>query len=950
MLVFWQFPPYIWPLVGAGVLALALASIAWQRRPAPGALPLALLLLATAEWSWCYALEMTSRDRSFAFFCARMGYLGIVTVPGAWLALTLQYTGRENWLAHRRWLLLTVEPALTWLAAWTNNLHGLLWSRFEMVTQGPYALVSVTHGAWWWAHFAYSYLLLLLGAALLVRELFQVQPLYRGQIVALLSGVLLPWLANALYIFGLNPLHPVDLTPLTFVLAAPAMLWSLSRFQLLNIVPVARSAVVDGMADGVIVLDMQGRIVDLNPAAESIFRRPARELIGRPIQQVVTRRTDLIERFRHTLQAQAEIVLGESPEQRIYDLRISPLYDRRGQVSGRVAVLREVTAFRRAEEALRRREAILEAIARAADRLLRAPDWQREMPTVLADLGQATDVSRVYVFENHPGPEGELLTSQRYEWAAPDATPQIDNPDLQNFSYAKWGFQRWVEAMSQGKAVWGLVREFPQSEQGVLAAQDIRSIAVVPVFVGQEWWGFVGFDECRFERHWTEAEIRTLQAAANLIGAAIQRSRGHRLLEEQTRYLAQLNEIVRIAIGTTDFQNMLQALADRLRELFAADACYITLWDEERGMPIPTAASGPMRDIYPTIQIPPNETTVTASVLRLGRALAIEDAFNSPYLSPRIAAMFSAHSVIAAPLIVGAQKLGAAILAYERPRHFRSEEIARAEYTASQIALAIAKSQALMLAQKEILRRKQVEEQLRQYALQLEARNEELDAFAHTVAHDLRGLVALIVGYAEMLEWNLPAFSKDALREHLRSIARSGHKMAEILEALLLLATVRSQEVETQPLDMASIVSEALSRLQGLVEQSGAEIILPSAWPAALGYAPWVEEVWYNYISNAIKYGGQPPRLELGADFPPDAPGMIRFWVRDNGPGLTPEEQSRLFVPFARLSSEERGHGLGLSIVKRIVEKLGGQVGVESAPGQGSRFSFTLPAADVGRE
>ncbi len=107
-----------------------------------------------------------------------------------------------------------------------------------------------------------------------------------------------------------------------------------------------------------------------------------------------------------------------------------------------------------------------------------------------------------------------------------------------------------------------------------------------------------------------------------------------------------------------------------------------------------------------------------------------------------------------------------------------------------------------------------------------------------------------------------------------------------------------------------------------------------------------MEEVWFNYISNAIKYGGQPPRVELGADFPPDAPGMVRFWVRDNGPGLTPEEQSRLFTPFTQVRHTGRGHGLGLSIVKRIVEKLGGQVSVESQPGQGSTFFFTLPAAE----
>jgi two-component system sensor histidine kinase/response regulator len=120
----------------------------------------------------------------------------------------------------------------------------------------------------------------------------------------------------------------------------------------------------------------------------------------------------------------------------------------------------------------------------------------------------------------------------------------------------------------------------------------------------------------------------------------------------------------------------------------------------------------------------------------------------------------------------------------------------------------------------------------------------------------------------------------------------------------------------------------------------------PETWPAALGYAAWVEEVWTNYISNAIKYGGTPPRIDLGATVQPDE--MIRFWVKDNGRGLTPAEQERLFTEFARLQQvRAEGHGLGLSIVRRIVEKLGGTVGVEVTPEQGCEFYFTLPAAET---
>ena len=163
-----------------------------------------------------------------------------------------------------------------------------------------------------------------------------------------------------------------------------------------------------------------------------------------------------------------------------------------------------------------------------------------------------------------------------------------------------------------------------------------------------------------------------------------------------------------------------------------------------------------------------------------------------------------------------------------------------------------------------------------------------------------------------------------------------------IIDELLLLASVRKGKFALRPVDMAQVISQVQQDLAYMLDTYQAELILPAKWPPALGYEPWLVEVWANYISNGVKYGGQPPRLELGAT--PEAQDMLRFWIRDNGAGLSPEAQATLFTEFTRLEeSRAQGHGLGLSIVRRIVEKLGGQVGVESTMGQGSLFYFTLP-------
>jgi two-component system sensor histidine kinase/response regulator len=231
---------------------------------------------------------------------------------------------------------------------------------------------------------------------------------------------------------------------------------------------------------------------------------------------------------------------------------------------------------------------------------------------------------------------------------------------------------------------------------------------------------------------------------------------------------------------------------------------------------------------------------------------------------------------------------------------------------------------------------------------ELEARNEELDAFAHTLAHDLKSPIAVLAGYSQLLAANYDRLTEKMLQESALTIARQSYKLANIVDNILMLASTRQAQVDVSPLNMALIVAEARQRCLQLVEEYQAEISAPGVdtWPQALGYGPWIEEVWTNYLSNAIKYGGQPPRVELGADSLRGGGGMVRFWARDNGVGISPQDQARLFAPFERLGQVRvKGHGLGLSIVRRIVEKLGGQVGVESAgvPGQGSVFFFTLP-------
>ena len=235
--------------------------------------------------------------------------------------------------------------------------------------------------------------------------------------------------------------------------------------------------------------------------------------------------------------------------------------------------------------------------------------------------------------------------------------------------------------------------------------------------------------------------------------------------------------------------------------------------------------------------------------------------------------------------------------------------------------------------------RLEAEQALRAYSAELKEQNEDLDAFAYMVAHDIVSPLSVLKGYVDTLQLGYGAEVDETTAMILGNIATSTNKVINIVEALLMLVNARRNDVEMKPLAMAEILQEAFGRLESA--EKGA-ITVAEQWPLALGFAPWVEEVWVNYLTNALKYGGDPAGVSVGAVAEAQ---HIRFYVRDQGPGLDEEEQLMVFHPFQRLEPGKSGHGLGLTIVQRLVEKMGGKVGVDSQPGAGSEFYFTLPCA-----
>ncbi len=368
----WQFSPYEIPYAIAAVISLWLLNIAWWRRYVPGALAYGLLMFAVAEWSLGIVLAQGNAGFPIIIVWNNVPLLGMVIVPAALLVFSLQYTGRSRWLTLPVIFLLTIEPLITLLLVWTNSKYGLI-SNSTSDKSASFTAQALTYGSWFWINAVYSYLLVVLSTILLVWHILarmRSDSLYRGQVIALLIAILVPWIVVALVALGWNPLSGLDLTPLALTISGLALYWAVFHYRSEELAPVARNIVVESMSDAVIVTDAQHRITDLNPAAERLMGRKLSEVKGQTSVRAASAFADLIQRFYNLSSAHEELALTMNGEQRFYDLRISTLPERRGSPTGRLVVLRDVTDRKLAMQAMEQAKAEAEAANEAKSAFL----------------------------------------------------------------------------------------------------------------------------------------------------------------------------------------------------------------------------------------------------------------------------------------------------------------------------------------------------------------------------------------------------------------------------------------------------------------------------------------------------------------------------------------------------------------------------------------------------
>lgn len=355
-------------MAAAGVVLAALALSVWHRRRNPAGLSLAVLLVAVAWWGLAYALELASVDMTVRERWGDLKYAGVVAVPPAWFTFVLQYTGRARLVTRRAVVLLAVEPLLVLTLLAIPATHDLV--RFYPPTVEGDELPVVRVGPVFWAHFLFANVLLVVATGLFVMAMARLARTYWRLSALLLLAAALPWAANLLHNLEVGPFTRLDLTPSAFTVTGAVLVWGLHQERLVNLKPVARSAIVEHMADPVIVLDAYGRIADANPAAAHLFGETVPEMHGRPLADLLPHHPALAGALRRAAgRDRVEVSIPEPGRLRHFDARRQPLADRRGRPAGELVVLRDITERKAVESRLR---VLLDERSRVAEALQRS--------------------------------------------------------------------------------------------------------------------------------------------------------------------------------------------------------------------------------------------------------------------------------------------------------------------------------------------------------------------------------------------------------------------------------------------------------------------------------------------------------------------------------------------------------------------------------------------------
>jgi diguanylate cyclase (GGDEF)-like protein/PAS domain S-box-containing protein len=382
-----SFPPFSIAYAIAGTLSLLSAAAVMERKSNPGNRQFALLMLSLSIWSFSSIFEAGALSVAGKLFWSKMQYLGAVSISPLWFLFTAEYTNQKKFLTSFPRHLVWVIPIITLILAFTSEYHGLLWDEILIPENSINHVAIYDHGIWFPVHIGFSYLVLIIGTYWLIKSLLNSPRKKQGQALVIFFSMAVAWASNIIYVLGLSPVEGLDITTLSFAFSALVLVWMIFGNRLFDLIPIARNTLVDNMPDGVIVLDSDDRVIDINPAAIKLSGYEGPSPIGLTIWDMFKEYHDLIEPLRDKQNIQTELILLTDPP-RYMDVKIDNIPTGDKANTGQIISIRNITRRKTSEIKEQEQRQFAEALADTASIINSSLDLDEVLNHILDNVGK----------------------------------------------------------------------------------------------------------------------------------------------------------------------------------------------------------------------------------------------------------------------------------------------------------------------------------------------------------------------------------------------------------------------------------------------------------------------------------------------------------------------------------------------------------------------------------
>lgn len=632
----------------------------------------------------------------------------------------------------------------------------------------------------------------------------------------------------------------------------------------------------------------------VNPAAEKLLGIQDVKLIGKSYSQlgftesVFIRWEEAIRKvFLNGRENSVELLMTDG---RWFDCRLYPEYDNEGNIVSVITSSRDITELKRTERDLYRKEKLLRGVAEASNKLLALDSFYNRINSALEIIGKAADVDRVYIFENRRNPETkELYASQIYEWAAQSVSPQIDNPALQELKIDESGLHEAFKKLSAGQHWMKLTNEMPVLARQIMEEQGIKSLLAMPVEIGGTFWGFVGFDECKYERVWDDGELAILKILASDVGGAFTR----KLIED--------------ALMNTE---------ERFKALFDYAPISYFIVDPE----------GYFIDANNSL-----EKTFGYSKREIAE---LQNIFNFK---------MSKEDKKALEKVLSDGAMGVAAEPVEMDLYHKEGKKIVIELNTFPITLA--DKRMVLCALHDVSLRKENEMEIRKALMHSQELNEIKSRFVSMVSHEFRTPLSTILSSVEILKLFEARLREEEKEGHFRKITKSIDYLTNLLDDVITINRADSGRlvVKFHSFDVIPLLEQwVLDIRASFVESPEIEFVKHRGELRVELDENLFRQIVSNLLNNAIKYTPATGRIILSAEKDGE---WFTLKIADSGIGIPSESRQDIFNPFYRAvnTGTVPGSGLGLAVAKRSVEGLGGEISFESREGEGTTFIVKIP-------